>query len=55
MEEYAKTCLEVMSVNVYLASLVTIVRSTLMNVNLLCVLRTQNVLMGLEHTSVSAK
>jgi hypothetical protein len=54
MEEHVKTWSEVMSVNVFPASLVITARSTLMNVNLPSVLKTQNVSMGLEHTSVSA-
>jgi hypothetical protein len=51
----AKTWLEVMSVNVSLALLVSTVRSTSMNANQPCAPQTQNVLMALEHTSVSAK
>jgi hypothetical protein len=50
----AKTWLEVMSVNVSLALLVSTVRLTSMNVNLVSAQKTQNVSMVLELTSVSA-
>lgn len=54
MVGFAKTQSEVMSVNVSLASLVPTVKLTSMNVNLVSAQQIWNVLMVLEHISVSA-
>jgi hypothetical protein len=54
MVGFAKTRLEVMSVNVSLALLVPTVKLTSMNVNLVSAQQIWNVLMVLEHISVSA-
>lgn len=55
MADCARTPSEVTSVSVFLALLVLIVRSLLMNVILLSALQTRNVSMALGPTSVCAK
>jgi hypothetical protein len=55
MVEYARTQSEVTNVSVFLALLVSIVRSISMNVKLPSALWTQNVLMALGHISACAK